>query len=127
MIPRVPIRKVMSEKLITVDQAESALRAAQVMTELGIGAVLVTCNREVIGIVSESDLVRKVLGRGLDPKQVKLESIMSYPAMTIDEAEPLEEAYRIMGQNQIRHLVVTRKEAPCGMVSSRSFMESIYP
>lgn len=127
MIPRVPVGRVMSEKLFTVDQAESASRAAELMTEQGIGAVLITRDGEIIGIVSETDLVRKVLGKGTDPKEVSLESIMSYPPITIDEKEMLEQAYKLMGQNQIRHLVVTRKKEPCGVVSSRSFMESIYP
>ena len=127
MIPRIPVGRVMSEKLITVDQDASAMRAVEVMTENGIGSVLVTRGGEVIGIVSETDLVRKILAKELDPKEVRLESIMSYPPISIDEKEMLEQAYKIMGQNQIRHLVVTRKGAPCGMVSSRSFMESIYP
>lgn len=127
MIPRIPVGRVMCEKLCAVDQAASALRAVEVMTEQGIGSVLVTREGEIIGIVSETDLVRKVLSRGVDPKEVRLESIMSYPPITIDEKEMLEQAYKVMGQNQIRHLLVTRKEVPCGMVSSRSFMESIYP
>ncbi len=127
MIPRVPVERVMCEKLLTLDQTESALRAAEVMTEHGIGSVLVSRDGEIIGIVTESDLVRKVLGQGIDPKGVKLETIMSYPPITIDVKEMLEQAYKLMGGNQIRHLVVTRGGAPCGIVSARSFMESIYP
>lgn len=127
MIPRVPVRRVMSEKLFAVCRTESALRAAEVMVEHEIGSVLVTRDGEIVGIVSETDLVRKVLGQGRDPAAVKLETIMSYPLITIDEMEMLEAAYKLMGQNQVRHLVVTRKEAPCGMISSRNFMESIYP
>jgi len=127
MIPRVQVKKVMSEKLFTVDQQESADRAAQAMTEHGIGCVLVTRGGEVYGIVTETDLVRKVLGKGLDPKQVRLEAIMSFPPISIDEREMLEEAYKLMGQNQIRHLVVTREGKPVGIISARTFMESIYP
>jgi CBS domain-containing protein len=117
----------MSERLFAVGQTESALRAAEVMVEHEIGSVLVTRGGEIVGIVSETDLVRKVLGQGRDPAAVKLETIMSYPLITIDEMEMLEAAYKLMGQNQVRHLVVTRKEAPCGMISSRNFMELIYP
>ncbi|WP_168063183.1 cyclic nucleotide-binding/CBS domain-containing protein [Candidatus Manganitrophus noduliformans] len=127
MIPRVPVERVMCEKLLTLDQTESALRAAGVMTEHGIGSVLVSRDGEIIGIVTESDLVRKVLGQGIDPKGVKLETIMSYPPITIDVKGMLEQAYKLMGENQIRHFVVTREGAPCGIVSARSFMESIYP
>jgi len=127
MIPRVPVERVMCEKLQTVEQTESAMRAAEVMTEQGIGSVLVVRNGEIMGIVTESDLVRKVLGQGMDPKEVRLETIMSYPPITIDEKEMLEQAYKLMGQNQIRHLVVTRGGEPCGIISARSFMESLYP
>jgi CBS domain-containing protein len=109
MIPRIPVGRVMCEKLYTVDQTASALRAAEVMTEHGIGSVLVARDGEIIGIVSESDLVRKVIAQGADPKKVPLESIMSYPPISIDEEEMLEQAYKVMGQNQIRHLLVTRK------------------
>lgn len=127
MIPKVRVERVMCEKLFTVDQTESALRAAEVMTEHGIGSVLVMRDGGIIGIVTESDLIRKVLGQGIDPKWVQVETIMSYPPITIDEKEMLEEAYKLMGRNQIRHLVVTRGGAPCGIVSARSFLESIYP
>lgn len=127
MIPRIPVRRVMSEHLITINQEETSLRAAEVMAEQGVGSVLVTRDGEIIGIVSESDLVRKVFAKGLDPRGVKLEAIMSYPPISIDEKDMLEQAYKMMGQNQIRHLVVTREEVPCGMVSARSFMEAIYP
>lgn len=127
MIPRIPVERVMCERLLTLDQAESALRAAEVMTEHGIGSVLVSRDGEIIGIVTESDLVRKVVGQGIGAKGVTLETIMSYPPITIDEKEMLEQAYKLMGQNQVRHLVVTRGGAPCGIVSARSFMESIYP
>lgn len=127
MIPKIPVGKIMSEMLLTVDAEESAQRAAERMAEHGIGSMLVTREGEIYGIVSETDLIRKVLGRGMDTNAVKLESIASYPLITIDEKEPLERAYKIMGENQIRHLVVTRKGKPCGIISSRSFMESLYP
>jgi len=127
MIPRIPIKRVMSEMLITIDEEDSARRAAEMMMEQGIGSVLVTREAEIIGIVTESDLVRKVLAKGLDPKEVNVEAIMSYPPISIDEKEMLEQAYKVMGQNQIRHLMVTREKIPCGMVSARSFMEVLYP
>ena len=127
MIPKIQVRRVMSKKLFTLREADSARRSADVMTEHGIGCVLIARDEEIVGIVTETDLVRKVLGQGLDPMEVRLDAIMSYPAISIDESALLEEAYKLMGQNQIRHLLVTSEGCPCGIISARSFMESIYP
>lgn len=127
MIPKVPVKRIMSEKLLSLDQKESALKAAEIMTKHGTGSVLVTRDGEIFGIVSETDLIRKVLGQGMDPKKITLEAIMSYPPICVDERTMLEEACKLMGQNQIRHLVVTREGKPCGVISARNFMESLYP
>lgn len=126
MIPKVSVKKVMSERLYCLDAKESAQNGAKVMTEHGIGCVLTTRIGEVIGIVTETDLVRKVMGQGLDPKKIPLEEIMSFPPISIDEEALLEDAYKLMGQNQVRHLLVTRAGKPAGIMSARSFMESVY-
>jgi CBS domain-containing protein len=127
MIPKIQVKRVMSKRIISLCDADTVQRSAEAMTEHGIGCVVISRGEEIFGIVTETDLIRKVLGQGLDPKEVKLESIMSFPAISIDEEAFLEEAYKLMGQNQIRHLLVTSKGHPAGIISARSFMESIYP
>ncbi|HET6370776.1 MAG TPA: CBS domain-containing protein [Nitrospiria bacterium] len=127
MIPKIQVKRVMSKKIISLCESDTVQRSAEEMTEHGIGCVVISRGEEIFGIVTETDLVRKVLGPGLDPKEVKLESIMSFPAISIEEDALLEDAYKLMGQNQIRHLLVTSKGLPSGIISARSFMESIYP
>ena len=127
MIPKIQVKRVMSKKIISLCESDTVQRSAEEMTEHGIGCVVISRGEEIFGIVTETDLVRKVLGPGLDPKEVKLDAIMSFPAISIEEDALLEDAYKLMGQNQIRHLLVTSKGLPSGIISARSFMESIYP
>ena len=79
-----------------------------------------------MGIITETDLVRKVLGEGLDAASITAEAIMSYPLASIDENASLEAAHEAMGAQRVRHLLVTREGAPVGMISVRSLLDAAY-
>lgn len=126
MIPRIPIKKVMSNALHALPPQATAAEAARVMDEKGVGSILIADGATFIGILTETDLVRKILARGMDPSSRTLESIMSYPVVAIEEDESLNRANEMMGEHQIRHLLVTRNGEPVGMVTVRNLLSSVY-
>ncbi|MFZ5863520.1 MAG: cyclic nucleotide-binding/CBS domain-containing protein [Nitrospirota bacterium] len=126
MIPRTPVKKCMSAKILSVPTSATAHEAARLMAAEGIGCLLVEQGGGFVGIITETDLVRKVLGEGADAAAITAEAIMSFPVTSIDENATLEAAHEAMGAQRIRHLLVTRDGVPVGMISVRSLLDASY-
>ncbi len=126
MIPRIPIKKVMSQRLATVDHRMNLKSVAKQMATLDVGSLLVTKDSEVVGIITETDIVRRALAREVDLGSTHVEELMSYPVHSIDEGESLDRAHEVMGEHHIRHLLVTQGGKPAGMLSVRNLLESVY-
>ncbi|MEW6682077.1 MAG: CBS domain-containing protein [Nitrospirota bacterium] len=126
MIPRVPVRKFMSMRIRGVPPSTDAREIARIMADEGIGCLLVEQHGGFVGIVTETDLVRKVLSQPIDPSEVSAESIMSFPIASIDEGSTLETAHELMGSQRVRHLLVTRDGIPVGLISVRSLLDAAY-
>jgi CBS domain-containing protein len=116
----------MSSKILSVATSATAHDIAQLMATEGIGCLLVEQGGEFVGIITETDLVRKVLGEGVNAASITAEAIMSYPVASIDENATLEAAHEAMGGQRIRHLLVMRNGAPIGLISVRSILDAAY-
>jgi signal-transduction protein with cAMP-binding, CBS, and nucleotidyltransferase domain len=121
----IPIRKIMNQNLLSVGPSADARSAARLMTEKNVGSLLVKKDDDYIGILTETDIVKKVLALDRDPKTTTVEEIMSYPIASLDEEALLAEAQEMMGERQIRHLLVTRKGRAVGMISVRSLLDAV--
>ena len=126
MIPRLSIKKVMRPRLATIDYQKDLKTVAKQMASENVGSLLVTKDDEVVGIITETDLVKRVLARDVDLAGTQVEEVMSYPVYSIDEEESLDKAHEVMGEHHIRHLLVTREGRPAGMISVRNILESVY-
>ena len=76
-----------------------------------------------MGIVTETDLARKVLGKGLGPESTGIEEIMTSPVLSMDRYLPVEEANRFMRKNKIRHLGVTEEDKILGILSVKDLVD----
>ena len=94
--------------------------AARIMDQKLIGSVLIEENNKTIGIMTERDILRKIVAKGINPDKTKVKHIMSYPIITIDINEDVMEASKKMDQNRIRRLVVTEKGKIIGKVTVNS-------
>jgi CBS domain-containing protein len=116
------VKDVMAAQLICVAPDATALAISQLMAKRDVGSTLVKSDDQIVGIITEKDLIRKVLAAGLAPDHVTAETIMSSPVAAIDQESPLEEARRQMGEQNIRHLLVTAGGKPVGMISVRTWL-----
>lgn len=114
-----------AEKFVVVDCETSARRAAELMRDRRIGSVFVARDREVIGILTETDFVRRLVAVGLDWNQTPVEHIMSAPILAIDENKGLLDASELMAQKRIRHLGVSRDGELVGIISVRDLVVSV--
>ena len=112
----------MISTVLSIDVESSVQEAAQYMVSQSIGSVLVKECDEYVGIVTETDLTRKVLGKGLNPETTRVSEIMTSPILSMDCYLPVEEANRFMHKNKIRHLVVTEEEKIVGILSVKDLV-----
>lgn len=125
MTTSMSIRNVMSEKLEKIIENMSAQEAAKKMGAVNTSSLLVTdFNDKPVGIITERDLVRRVVANDANSKTVVIKEIMSSPIATIDANSSVETAADLMMQNQVRHLLVVDDEdvnKPLGIITSTDF------
>ena len=99
--------------------------AARIMDQKSIGSVLIEENDEIIGIMTERDILRKVVAKGKNPDKLRVKEIMSHPLITIGANEDIVEASKKMDQHRIRRLVVTENGKIIGKVTANSIARNL--
>lgn len=121
----VTVSQLMTKSLVTVPVGTSAADAAKVMNERHVGSVFIEQNERVVGIVTESDIVRKVVGENKPVHYVPVESIMSSPVISLDERRSITEAADLMQHHHTRHLGVLKSGAIVGVLSVRDLLQPV--
>lgn len=104
------VKDVMVEEAITVNLSQSVKNAARLMTKFGISGMVVTSDGNIVGILTERDIITRVVASKRDPENVTVKEIMTEPVIVVNPDMPLEEATRIMIQERIKKLPVITKE-----------------
>ncbi len=113
-IARIPVPAVAPSTTVT--------DIAAIMAKKNIGAVVVTKDSEVIGIVTERDIINRVISQKRELSDAVAQDIMSSPVLTIDYGRTLEDARKIMKDNNIRRLVVVKNGKFVGVVTERRLL-----
>lgn len=122
----VKVRELMAKSVFTVSKKTKIKETADLMKKDGVGSLLVKDEEEIVGIVTATDIVHKVVAQGLSPQITGVDAVMSFPLMTIEADEELEQAGRQMVENGIRHLAVTQNGRVIGMISMRDLLRPFY-
>jgi len=119
-----PIKSFMvpSEKFITVDRDTDVQTAARIMRDRRISSLFVTNGKEIVGILTDTDMVRRVVAAGVDTLTTTAEEIMSSPILTIEEDKTVLDFSDLMANTHIRHLGVTQDGKLVGMISARDIL-----
>lgn len=107
----------MSHDVRSVHRAATIKEAGRLLQKYKVGSLIVDDGSRYIGIVTDSDLSRKAVAKGLDPNTTTVMMCMSKPVVTIEEAESLAEAIALMKKEGIRHLAVTADRTIVGVLS----------
>jgi len=120
----VPVKSCMVpiEKIVKVDRDVSVKTAAEMMRDNGIGSIFITSGEEIIGILTDTDLVRRIVAAGADPLTTTVEKIMSAPIASIEGNATLLDANDLMAKQHIRHLGITKDGEMVGMISVRDLV-----
>jgi CBS domain-containing protein len=100
----------MVEGVITIDAEAPVMKAVKIMNENEIGCVIVIRKGKAIGIVTERDLLKRVIGKSKNPKTTKVREIMTKPLIAGHPDMDLEEATKLMFKMKIKKLPVVESE-----------------
>ncbi|MEW5767145.1 MAG: CBS domain-containing protein [bacterium] len=116
------IEKIMTRKLVMVEGDENILKASTLMGSKQISTLLIKEEDKVKGVLSETDIVRRVIAKSLDPEKTKTSEVMTGFPVTISSKDPIDQAYSLMANKRIRHLVVTSRDRVVGIISARDLV-----
>jgi CBS domain-containing protein len=117
------VKDVMSSPVVTTAENSTADQVAQRMEKNKLGCIIVTNKQgKPVGIITERDLVGRVLAKNAKPDSLSANDVMTSPLMTIEPDETIEEAARRMSRLDIRRLGVIYKGQLVGLISSRDIV-----
>jgi len=120
MNPNATITEILSQKgtkVWSISPNASVFEAVQMMTDKNVGALLVTENGKLVGIVSERDYTRKVVVKGKASKTTLVKEILSSQVIHVTPSHTVEECMRLMTDHHFRHLPVLEGDRIAGIVS----------
>jgi formate/nitrite transporter len=118
-----PLRRLMTKGPAAVAPDTSVADAVRIMKEHAIGSVLVGEAALATGIVSEADIVRKVIAEGQDPAKVEVQQVMSAPLVSVDIKTSVYNVYRTMADKRVRHLIITEQGRQVGFISVKDLLK----
>ena len=111
------IEDVMVKEVITIDEASTVKQAANTMNKYEIGCLIVTRNRKAVGILTERDLLKRVVSQGKSATRTKVSTVMSKPIIVVEPNMDLEEAARLMFKLKVKKLPVVDRGRLVGLVT----------
>ena len=117
------VKEIMITDVVTIEPSKTANEAAEKISKThqsgrGIGSLVVIDKGKVVGILTEYDLVDKLLARGLNPGKTKVEELMSKPIISCTPETSIRDAAALMAKNKISHLIVIEDAKLAGIIAT---------
>jgi CBS domain-containing protein len=111
------VQDIMTRDVVTINESETTLQAAIIMSEKGISSLIVVRDSKPVGIITERDFVKKICAKKIDVSVVKVNEIMSKIQTFADPETPIDVAVQRMINHRIRRLPVLSNEKIVGIVT----------
>ncbi len=118
------VRDIMSRNVKTVRPDDTALDAVRKMNKFRIGSVIVVHSGRPTGIITERNILQKIVEPRHDPANIRVKDIMTTPLITIDPHTAVDEAAKIMAAKTIKTLPVVDKNKILGIVTSSDIVRA---
>ena len=116
------VAQIMTKRPKSIGPKTSIASAAKTMRQARVGSLFVKKGKQLVGVVTDTDIVRRAVATGKPPGKLTVEKVMTTPICTIEESQSIDEAQDMMGDLGVRHLGVTREGDIIGVVSVRDLM-----
>ena len=119
------VKDVMVTNIITIEAGATARKAAELMNRHDIGCIIVVNYDKPIGIVTERDMLKRIMLQGRDPRRGRISYIMSKPLITVSPETDLREAINLMTERRIKKLPVVEDSNLLGLLSITDIVRSL--
>ncbi len=113
----------MTQRPISVEHDTSIVECARIMAENHVGSLIVKKANRLVGLLTEKDIVRKVIAPKLEPSKLLASEIMEKKFPTIRPEKDISEAIQIMGEKNVRHLPVMNKKTMVGFLTGKDILK----
>ena len=117
------VDQVMTRDVLTASLDSKIIDCAKLMAERELGSTVIVASDKVVGILTEQDLARKVLSKGVNAEENSVEDVMTSDVSTIGPEEDVYYAMVQMGQNKIKHLPVIKDGKLQGIISFKDVIK----
>ncbi len=111
------VRDIMTKDIVTIDEGETALEAAKIMSQRGISSLIVVKDGVPKGIITERDFVKKVCAKQLEASAIKIGTLMSSIRTVAEPDTPIQVAVQRMANKGIRRLPIIQEGKVVGIVT----------
>lgn len=122
MDTKVTVHDAMTSNVLTADPKTTVRDAALLMAKFKIGCLIVKSSSAPEGLITESDIISKVVSKDLKASDIKIGDVMTNDLISIDPGSELNEAARLMAKNSIRRLPVINGGALVGIITSSDIL-----
>jgi CBS domain-containing protein len=120
------VKEIAKKKIFSIEEGESVRSAAQSMFKDDVSSLMVTSSGRPLGIVTERDILRRVIVKGIDPAKTSVKAIMSSPLITIKPDASLADATILMHLKKVRHLFVVDGGKVVGIFTDRDILLQVF-
>ncbi len=111
------VEDVMVDKVITIEADATVHEAVRIMNKHEIGCLVAVLKGKPVGIITERDMLKRVLAKSMDPEKVKVSDIMSVPLIVGKPGMEIEDAVKLMFKTKIKKLPVVHRGRLLGLVT----------
>jgi CBS domain-containing protein len=111
------VEDVMVRDVMTIDENSTVKEAAEVMNKFEIGCLIAVRGGKAMGILTERDLLKRVVAESKDVRKTKVKDVMSSPLVVVEPSADLEDAVRLMFQMKIKKLPVVGEKRLVGLIT----------
>ncbi len=116
------VRDIMAVNVVSMPPDASVFEVSKAMAEMDIGSVIIADKERPLGIITESDIVRRVIVGEKDTKTTTASEIMSSPIVHVEPGTGLTDAMRVMARSNIRRVAVLKNNSLAGIITSRDLL-----
>ena len=111
------VEDVMVREVVTLDEHSTVKEAADIMNKFEIGSLIVVSRGKALGIITERDLLRRVVAEAKDANDTRIKEVMTTPLVVVEPGMDLEAAVKLMFQMKIKKLPVVDGKKLVGLIS----------
>lgn len=124
MVLDISVKEIMTKPIVKIDYGKTVQQAAKEMVKHRVGSIVIIKKNNPIGIITETDITKRIVAPAKDPKKLKVEDVMSSPLVFASPDDDVSEVIEKMEKHKIRRLPILQKRKIVGIVTHTDIARS---